>query len=278
MVFLNSALKKAIKYEFLLRYTVDFKHLYTDFLLGGKGQTLAQPEAKLAFAFGYGQITNYGNDNLSNNIIDMRYFFASQINRNEVGDFITDSNGVRYDIALTNHREDGLYNRFFKEYDDFIRHSNNEVKQDFYLTDKQKFELKTWQKFFVDNQPFILKQLKYKLNKQGVLSSATFLTLAKYQPYNLDFSQVYEQNSAYISLNSLNPNIIEKYCLVPVYQRTYYYWKKSASFSPSLPSNWSSATFQKCFPTDYYTRGGMPVPITKEPKLLHRNFQQEQSV
>jgi hypothetical protein len=107
----------------LLYYAVDTKHVYTETVVSGETQENAENPAKPAF--GWGQTG--GNSS---------YFFASQINRDASGNFMNDEAGNRYDLSLTCNREDGLYNRFWKAYDAFIRHSNQEVNCRLHLTDR----------------------------------------------------------------------------------------------------------------------------------------------
>jgi hypothetical protein len=93
--------------HYYLFYEVNYKHLYSDVIISGDTTDSEENPAKLAFAFGWG-LTKYTASDRYN------YFFASQINRDENGDFIYDPLGVKYDISLTCNREDGLFNRFWK--------------------------------------------------------------------------------------------------------------------------------------------------------------------
>ncbi|MDR1369083.1 MAG: hypothetical protein LBJ72_02985 [Dysgonamonadaceae bacterium] len=172
---------------YYLFYLVGYKHLYSDVIVSGKTMNEENAnQAKLAFAFAWGK-TKYTASNKFN------YFFASQINRNENGRFIYDSDGNKFDISLTCNREDGLFNRFWKEYDSFLRHSNFEVKCKLKLSDTDIFNFDMFKTALINNQPLLPKQIKYKLNKKDTVSECAFQTLRLYEPYDLEKEQAITQ-------------------------------------------------------------------------------------
>ncbi|MDO9634197.1 MAG: hypothetical protein Q7J05_04030 [Paludibacter sp.] len=150
--------------------------------------------SKIAFAFGFKltQLTN---------IAQYNYFFASQINRDEFGNFIYDG-PIRQDISLTINREDGLYNRFWKHYDSFIRHSNFEVKCKLKMSESSVLDYDISKQKLINNQPLITKQIKFRMNQSESIPEFSFLTTKLYQPYDL----VAEQ-------------------MIPTYENQRYYWK-----------------------------------------------------
>jgi len=161
------------------QYNVGFKHVYSDLVIGGNIQTENLNPAKLALIFSWG-LMQYGTS------MNPEYYpFASQFNRDNKGNFISDINGIKYDISLTCNREDGLYNRFWKEYDAFLRHSNQEVTAKLHLTNNELFNLKLFDNVFIDNQPYLINQIKYKLNVEDSISEFIFRTLRLFNPYNL---------------------------------------------------------------------------------------------
>jgi hypothetical protein len=97
---------------------------------------------------------------------------------------------------------DGLYNRFWKEYDAFIRHSNQEVACKLKLSDTDIFNFEMFKTLFINHQPLLPEQVKFKLNKKDGINECAFRTLRLYQPYDLDKEQE-----------------------IPVYERQKYYWK-----------------------------------------------------
>ena len=161
-------------------YIVGLKHVYSELVIGGTVQDENVNPAKLAFIFSWG-LMQYGTP------MNPEYYpLASQINRDHKGNFINDENGIKYDISLTCNREDGLYNRFWKEYDAFIRHSNQEVTGKLHLTDSELFNLKLYNDVFIDNQPCLINQIKYKWNVKDSISEFTLRTLRLFKPYNID--------------------------------------------------------------------------------------------
>ena len=179
----------------MLNYGVGVKHRYSDVVVSGATQKDEENPAKLAFAFGWG-LTHYTASNRYN------WFFASQINRDPDGYFMNDSEGNKYDISLTVNREDGLYNRFWKEYDAFLRHSAQEVKCTVRMSDAEFLNLKPDQVMMLNYQPVLTEQVKFKLNAPKHSGECTFRTLRLYEPYDLATEQK-----------------------IPLYERQKYYWK-----------------------------------------------------
>jgi hypothetical protein len=177
-----------------LFYGVKFKNIYTDLVIGGVKSGEIENPALLAFAFGWGTYNYFAG----------KYFFASQFNRDPNGKFMYDENGVKYDISLTCNREDGLFNRFWKEYDAYLRHSGYEVKCKLKLTDTEIFNLNMFDTLVLNNQPLFSKQIKYKLNQKDSIAECIFQTLRLYEPYNLEEEQK-----------------------IPTYHPQKYYWKRS---------------------------------------------------
>ncbi|MDR2764120.1 MAG: hypothetical protein LBB90_03715, partial [Tannerella sp.] len=180
----------------ILYYGANVKHHYSDIVVEGETPKEEENPARLAFSFGWG-LTDYTASNRYN------WFFASQINRDVHGHFMYDSEGKRYDLSLTINREDGLYNRFWKSYDAFLRHSNQEVKCNLRFTGAELVNLKTDRVMFLNLQPLIVEQLKFKLNAPSdSLNECTLRTLRLYRPYDLEAEQQ-----------------------IPVYSNQQYYWK-----------------------------------------------------
>lgn len=178
-----------------LYYGVNFKNAYTEIIVGAEKVGEVQNPALLAFAFGFGTVTVGRIWNC---------FFASQINRDPDGNFIIDENGEKYDISLTCNREDGLFNRFWKEYDAFLRHSNFEVKCKLKLSDMDIFNFDMFKTAIINNQPLLPKQIKYKLNQENGICECSFQTLRLYEPYDLAEEQK-----------------------IPTYAPQKYYWKST---------------------------------------------------
>ena len=211
----------------LLHYLVNYKHLYSDIIVAGETQDNIENPAKLAFAFGWGLTSK-------TKPAEFNYFFASQFNRDEDGNFMNNPQGKKYDLSLTCNREDGLYNRFWKEYDAFIRHSNQEVSCDLHLSDMEILNMKVDQQLMIDNQPLVPKQIKYKLNKPGNISECVFRTLRLYEPCNL----IEEQ-------------------FIPTYKPQKYFWAFTVTDSQSHPTNYIR---KHVIENNYYTVNGVLVP------------------
>ncbi|MPM77348.1 hypothetical protein SDC9_124351 [bioreactor metagenome] len=194
-----------------LFYLINYKHAYSDINVSGELFVPEENPAKLAFAFGWGKTKDTAPGRYN-------FFFASQINRDENGDFIYDQSGQKYDISLTINREDGLFNRFWKEYDAFLRHSNFEVKCTLKLSDADIFNFDMFKTAIINNQPLLLKQIKYKLNQEDAITECTFQTLRLYEPYHLEEEQK-----------------------IPVYIPQKYFWDWSSVKVPNTEEDWDNA-------------------------------------
>jgi hypothetical protein len=183
-------------------YKADIKSAYSDIDIEGK--QAGQSSTKLAFIFGWGNSNHTG-------MFEYSYFFASQINRDSFGRWIYDGSGVKYDLSLTINREDGLFNRFWKEYDAWLRHSGYDVTCKLKLPEHEIFNLKMFETVIINNQPLLPVEIKYKLNKKDSIAECKFKTLRLYEPYNL----VVEQG-------------------IPTYQNQMYYWAMSIVENPNV--------------------------------------------
>jgi hypothetical protein len=177
-----------------LFYGAGMKHYYSDVTVEGETPAEEENAAQVAFAFGWGvtDFTSYASWN---------WFFASQINRDVHGNFLYDPEGNRYDLSLAINREDGLYNRFWKAYDAFLRHSNQEVRCSLKLSDAALISLRMDTVMMLHFQPLAAAQIPFKLNAPANVSECTFRTLRLYRPYDLAAEQH-----------------------IPVYSNQRYYW------------------------------------------------------
>jgi hypothetical protein len=212
----------------LLQYLVGYQHRYSDLIVGGEVTELPENPSKLAVAFSYGM-----SDYISPYVL--RYSFASQINRDEWGKFIY-RDGLKFDISLTCNHEDGLYNRFWKEYDLFLRHSNQEVSCQLHLSEMQTIDFKMYHQYCLDNQPFLMKQLKFKLNGPDTLTDALFRSLRLFEPVDPDELKIEE------------------------YSRPEYFWKFVVDYTPEPGSSYK--LLSTLYPFRYYLIDGVKIPIS----------------
>ncbi|MDR0756600.1 MAG: hypothetical protein LBF85_01995 [Tannerella sp.] len=168
--------------EAWLFYGEGMKHRYSNVVVEGETRKEDENAAQPAMAFGWGMTkhTAPGSQN---------WFWASQINRNAEGDFMYDEDMIRYDISLTVNREDGLFNRFWKEYDAFLRHSAQEVKCSLKLPDAELVRMRTDCVMLLNFQPLVPEQFRFKLNDPRGICEAVFRTLRLYEPYDLEAEQ-----------------------------------------------------------------------------------------
>ena len=101
-----------------------------------------------------------------------------------------DKNGNQFKYALTLVGEDGAFNRFWKEYDAFLRHSNFTVKFDYLSPLFPLSKMMLYQKIIIDGQPMLIDKMNYTLDgKDSNRTSVEARTLRLYEPYDLSKDQ-----------------------------------------------------------------------------------------
>ena len=96
-----------------------------------------------------------------------------------------DRAGNVFQYALTHYGSDGCFYRFFKEFDAFLRHSNNTVSAELSMPAYQLAALPMSGKYAVDNQPLLMDKIDQTLGRQQSAAVAA-RTLRLYQPYDLE--------------------------------------------------------------------------------------------
>ena len=210
----------------VLFYLTGIKHAWSDISVSGENIEPDQKTTKLAFAFGWGN-TKLQENPLPEFVTAFRfnYFYASQDNRDVWGRFISDPLYGRYDLSLTCHREDGLFNRFWKEYDAFLRHSNFEVTAKLKIPENEIIRLNMFQTVFIDFQPFLPETIRFKQNKPEEIAEFRLRTMRLYEPFDLASEHA-----------------------IPVYTPQLYFWEITIVVSP-VEQHWIDSGYA------YYING-----------------------
>ena len=153
-----------------------------------------KPKAKLAFAFAYGK----SNMQILSGSSNYDYAFASQDNRDHNGAFIINpSTGSRFDLSLNIQHEDGLYNRFWRPYDDFLRHSAHEVNIIVKMSEFKLSSLALYRKIIIDNQLFIIEEIRSKIGAPAASAELKLRTLRMYEPFEAQILPTYSPQKYY---------------------------------------------------------------------------------
>jgi hypothetical protein len=167
-------------------YLAGYKHNYSDASVSSNTIEQEQSKAKLAFAFSWGKTRIP----MSSNSPVYNYAYASQDNRDWFSRFFTDTSGNRlYNLSLYVNHEDGLLNRFWKEYDAFLRHSGYEVNISLKIPEFELSKIKPWQKIMIDNQLYIPEEIRYNMGRSDKLAEFKLRTVRLYEPYDLESEQ-----------------------------------------------------------------------------------------
>lgn len=93
-----------------------------------------------------------------------------------------DKTGVRlWDYSLHYNGADGIYERFWRGYDNLLRNAMLEVEFNLLLSEKDKFQISSHEKINIFSQEFLLSEMKYVPEMQTV-ESCTFLSLKQQDP------------------------------------------------------------------------------------------------
>ena len=138
----------------------------------------------LAFCFAHGEgVTELGD-------ATGRYY-GSPLCRGIDGNRFVDANGNEYTYSLIFVGEDGAYNRFFREFDAFLRHANHSVELELNFSRSLVNGLDFSKPVMLMGQPLMPDKTSQILPMQGVSAALTTLRSVKLlEPYDL----VIEQN------------------------------------------------------------------------------------
>lgn len=118
------------------------------------------------------------------------YYFGSSLCRDPVGNYFCDENGYTYNYSLVFRGEDGAFNRFFKEWDAILRHSNHTLSGKFNLDRINLTKIDTGSPLLVSGQKLIIESVKhtmpYRVNKPATVKLRTTKLL---KPYDLESEQ-----------------------------------------------------------------------------------------
>lgn len=131
------------------------------------------------------------------------YFFGSIFGLRSNGNsrFI-DSLGNIFDIDLIYHGETGLFHHFFSEYDSYLRHAGQQVRQSFLLNHTEINSINLSQKIMVNNQPYLIETYTQELGDIGKKNvEFVFRSLRWRKPYDISAEQ-----------------------FIPVFTKQLYYW------------------------------------------------------
>jgi hypothetical protein len=173
-----------------LYYAVDARLAYSLLEVDGVGDE-SDTENLLAFAYDMDEAYTIDETTGMHKFQGFRYgSIFPYIWRNSKDVLQEDRYGNQYRYALTMVGEYGAFNQFFKEYDAFLRHSNNTVK---FKMDRPAFRLSNIgfdSKHLVDHQPVLLDKVDHDLDGSRTVSAVTEArTLRLYEPYDLEKDQ-----------------------------------------------------------------------------------------
>ena len=103
--------------------------------------------------------------------------------RSKIGDY-------ECNICLTFTGEDGLFIRFWREYDAMLRHANRTVEIELNLSAQQKLTMDFASPISISGQNLLIDSLRYVLPTASSSSTAVLRPLRLQEPYDLDAEQL----------------------------------------------------------------------------------------
>lgn len=118
------------------------------------------------------------------------YYFGSSLCRDPAGNYFRDSNGNTYTYSLVFRGEDGAFNRFFKEWDAILRHSNHTLTGKFNIDRINLTKIDVGRPLLISGQKLMIESVKhampYRINKPATVKLRTTKLL---KPYELESEQ-----------------------------------------------------------------------------------------
>lgn len=103
---------------------------------------------------------------------------------------IVDKDGNTFDISITFVGENGLFNRFWKEYDAILRHANHTIEEELHLNHDQLLNADFSQTIGQNGQRLLIDNFRYTLPLQvSKPTTVNFRTLKLLKPYDLEKEQ-----------------------------------------------------------------------------------------
>ena len=168
----------------LLLYPFGYRHNHSDVSVNGRNVDGEKPKAWLAFAFSWGKSDVVGRIPYFYN-----YAYASQDNRDANGRFIPDAYGNKHEFSLLIQHVDGIFNRFWKPYDAWLRHSGHEANHTLKMSETELSGISPWRKIMIGNQLYVMEELRYQMGKSVKPAELKARTIRLYSPCNPESEQ-----------------------------------------------------------------------------------------
>ncbi len=137
----------------------------------------------LAFCFAHGELVTELGDATGR-------YYGSPLCRRFDGHRFIDANGNEYTYSLIFVGEDGAYNRFFREFDAFLRHANHTVELAVNYTRSLVNAMDMSTPIMLMGQPLMLDKTSRVLPMFGISAAmTTFRTMKLLEPYDLSVEQ-----------------------------------------------------------------------------------------
>lgn len=93
------------------------------------------------------------------------------------------------DYSLLYNGPDGIFEKFYRTYDNLLRNSMHPVKGDILLSDHQKMNIPSHRKVILDGQELFIDKLKYYIGGENEPIESSFYTTRLYEPVEIALSE-----------------------------------------------------------------------------------------
>ena len=195
-------------------------------------------------------------------------FHAGKLDYGTILNHDADENKL-WNYTLAYHGPDGLFERFWRNYDSLLRNSLLEIKASMPLSDIQKVSLSEYRKVTIEGQELLPSAIQYSPGSREPLES-TFLTTRLYEPVSTAMAET-ERFASHVSKYKWKVNYSRSNASDSV-KRRWVFKEEPVTIYYAPPSAYQYVQggkyHQATYPVQFYSRGSASGPTDPEDGTL----------
>ena len=195
-------------------------------------------------------------------------FHAGKLDYGTILNHDADGNKL-WNYTLAYHGPDGLFERFWRNYDSLLRNSLLEIKASMLLSDIQKVSLSEYRKVTIEGQELLPSAIQYSPGSREPLES-TFLTTRLYEPVSTAMAEA-ERFASHVSKYKWKVNYSRSNASDSV-KRRWVFKEEPVTIYYAPPSAYQYVQggkyHQATYPVQFYSRGSASGPTDPEDGTL----------
>lgn len=209
-----------------------------------------------------------GNENEELKPMPAFVFHAGKLDYGTILNHDADGNKL-WNYTLAYHGPDGLFERFWRNYDSLLRNSLLEIKASMLLSDIQKVSLSEYRKVTIEGQELLPSAIQYSPGSREPLES-TFLTTRLYEPVSTAMAEA-ERFASHVSKYKWKVNYSRSNASDSV-KRRWVFKEEPVTIYYAPPSAYQYVQggkyHQATYPVQFYSRGSASGPTDPEDGTL----------